>query len=205
MSTESSERWLVFVPLTALAAVVALLVLVELQVLNLQRTVDSLVVEHTAEDVPESVADGESEVLVATDIEEGAGQVTQGMGVQVYTNDTFNYQFSIPQGTNVRHHQDQVIFTGQVDFSTNATGWVQADLDEVLYLDAPPSKIVTINGQQAAVFSFAQGYCDGPGCGDPFLAYGFLSSGNLVTIAFPGDIELSKAESDILNSFTFVE
>lgn len=74
-------------------------------------------------------------------------------------------------------------------------------LDDFYYLDFPRDTFETINDYKFAVFKASGGYCDGPGCGMPFIAYVMQKDKTFYEIVFYGDAELSVTERDILETF----
>lgn len=61
----------------------------------------------------------------------------------------------------------------------------------------------TIGGEPAKKFVASRGYCDGPGCSDPYVAYTVFHGGDRYNIVFFGDTHLSADEQIILDSFEF--
>lgn len=74
------------------------------------------------------------------------------------------------------------------------------------YLDFDQSGQTTMGERPAAVFKAPRGYCDGPGCSDPFIAYGVEAvPGTYYVLVFYGDDVLNETERHILESFRFPE
>ncbi len=74
-------------------------------------------------------------------------------------------------------------------------------LDDFYYLDFERDSYETINNYKFAVFKAPGGYCDGPGCGAPFIVYVMQKDKTFYEIVFYGDAELSKTEKEILETF----
>lgn len=68
------------------------------------------------------------------------------------------------------------------------------------YTDFPFST-TTINNQTAALVKVPEGYCDGPGCGPPFMYYAFPREKFVYFFRLSGDVILDETESEILKSF----
>ena len=82
---------------------------------------------------------------------------------------------------------------------------VYSSLDKYMYLDFKASSRSTLGGDEAAVFEAPGGYCDGPGCTDPFVAYAAKRGDDFYHLVFFGDTELNEVEESILASFIFTE
>jgi hypothetical protein len=78
-------------------------------------------------------------------------------------------------------------------------------LDKYFYLDFLPSATSTLGTEDALVFKAPKGYCDGPGCGDSFVAYSAKHNDDFYNLVFYGDTELNQIEQAILSSFKFIE
>jgi len=71
------------------------------------------------------------------------------------------------------------------------------------FLDGKAEATSTLGDQEALVFK-SDGYCDGPGCGDPYIAYATKNGTDFYNVVMYGDKELDTTEQDIVASFKFV-
>lgn len=77
-------------------------------------------------------------------------------------------------------------------------------LDKYWYLDTPIDSTGTLGDKQANIYK-STGYCDGPGCGPPFITYVAEVNNDFYHMTFYGDQALSKTENQILSTFKFIE
>ncbi len=64
----------------------------------------------------------------------------------------------------------------------------------------------TMAGKPAAIFEAPRGYCDGPGCSDPFIAYAIETApAKYMILVFYGDTKLSADEQRVLESFKLIK
>ena len=49
------------------------------------------------------------------------------------------------------------------------------------------------------------GYCDGPGCGKPYVVFAARYKGDIYHLIFYGDAVVSAEENQILSTFKFLE
>jgi len=78
-------------------------------------------------------------------------------------------------------------------------------LDEYFFLDFPIAFRASLGGEEALVFEAPNGYCDGPGCGAPFVAYSAKHKDSFYNLVFYGDTELTVIEKLIISSFKFID
>jgi hypothetical protein len=98
-----------------------------------------------------------------------------------------------------------VVFkSGKENFEVRVKEGKDTSLDKYFYLDFPVASKSTLGGEEAVVSEAPNGYCDGPGCGDPFVVYSAKKGDDFYSIVFYGDAELSDAEKSILSSFEFL-
>ena len=74
-----------------------------------------------------------------------------------------------------------------------------------LFFDQEVSSTTTINGKEFGVFINPHGYCDGPGCGTPYIHYKVLNDNKYYNLTFYGDAEMDEMETEILNSLKFTD
>ncbi len=74
------------------------------------------------------------------------------------------------------------------------------------FLDFEQSGQAMMGERTAAIFKAPRGYCDGPGCSEPFIAYGVEAvPGTYYVLVFYGDDALNETERHVLESFRFPE
>ncbi len=76
-------------------------------------------------------------------------------------------------------------------------------LDKYYFMDSPIKRKTTLAGNSANVYEMPQGYCDGPGCSEPYIAIVTEKGPDLYHLSFFGDIQLSEVENQILSTFKF--
>lgn len=99
-----------------------------------------------------------------------------------------------------------VIFkSAQENFEVRLQADAATPLNKYYYLDFPVAAKALLGGQEAMVFEAPTGYCDGPGCGSPFVAYSTKRGVDFYNLVFSGDAVMSDTEKLILASFKFIE
>lgn len=78
------------------------------------------------------------------------------------------------------------------------------ELKNYYYLDNPIKSTAQMGGQTANVYESETGYCDGPVCSKPFIAYVTRKGSDFYIVEFQGDVELSGLENQILSTFKFL-
>jgi len=130
---------------------------------------------------------------------------------KIYTNSELGFELSIPSYVSVDKvfNDDRnrlVIFkSDKENFEVRLKQAGSTTLDQYHYLDFLASSNATLGGKEALVFEAPKGYCDGPGCGDPFIAYSTKNNNYFYNIVFFGDVKLTDIEKPILTSFKFTE
>ncbi len=138
--------------------------------------------------------------------------------LRTYANTKYGYTISLPESYDLPEPNAQyarfVSTEGVVEVNikeafvqvNDGTGKkIPVELKDYVYLETPIPTTKGILGGQAAIITHApNGYCDGPGCTDPFIAYSANKPVALFyNVVFYGDAELSASEEKILQSFKF--
>lgn len=130
---------------------------------------------------------------------------------KTYQNKDLGFELKMPSYVSVdKEFNDQynrlVIFKSEKgNFEVRLREGKTTSLDKYYYLDFPVSFRSTLGGKEALVFEAPNGYCDGPGCSDPFIAYSTKNGDDFYNLVFGGDVELSETEKSILSSFKFTK
>ena len=130
---------------------------------------------------------------------------------ETYQNKELGFELKIPSYVSVdKVFNDQynrlVIFKSEKEnFEVRLREIENTSLDQYYYLDFPVSSRSTLGGKEALVFEAPNGYCDGPGCSDPFIAYSTKYGDDSYNLVFSGDVELNETEKTILSSFKFTK
>lgn len=127
---------------------------------------------------------------------------------KTYTSQEFNYEILVPTQTEIKIMNDDY---NKITFFTNENFDIEVRLKntpenfdkEYFYLDFAPTKKEQLPGGNALVFEAPNGYCDGPGCGEPFIAFSLLKGSKVYNIVFYGDTKLSELERKALDTFKF--
>jgi len=128
---------------------------------------------------------------------------------ETYQNKELGFELKMPSYVSVdKEFNDQynrlVIFKSEKEnFEVRLREGKATSLNQYHYLDLLVSSRSTLGGKEALVFEAPNGYCDGPGCSDPFIAYSAKYGDDFYNLVFSGDVELSETEESILSSFKF--
>jgi hypothetical protein len=135
----------------------------------------------------------------------------QTTGWKTYTNTALGYELRYPPTVEIdKEFNDKnnrlTTFKGsdiniQVKLNDNS---YNVSLDKYYFMDSPIARTTTLAGLSANVYEMPEGYCDGPTCGDPYIAIGTLKGSDFYSISFYGDIVLSDIENQILSTFRFI-
>jgi hypothetical protein len=126
-----------------------------------------------------------------------------------YGNSALGFELWLPPGAQVwREFNDQhnrLVYFKSADlyFEVRLKDGTGVPLDQHFYLDLTPSGGSLLDGRPALVFKAPHGYCDGPSCGAPFLAYAAKNGETFYDVVFHGDTELDLVEEQVLASFRF--
>lgn len=213
---DSVSNWMIMLLLVFIAALFAMFVLVEMQVLRLQRTVDKAIEQYTQSERPtkgKNTAQSQTQTKPQNETDdtntsegtepETTNEQNQGPELEVYTNTDLGYRISLYPGTTTQQHQDDVTFSGDIAFEIRRSG-SGSDTEIELFFDGAVSDTTIVDGHTANVTVNDTGNCDGPACGNPYIAYSMLEDGYNYTIVFYGDAALSATESRVLSSFEFL-
>lgn len=136
-----------------------------------------------------------------------------------YTNTRYGFSMMVPASASsevyINGNNAQIAFTSamgnfEVDIRETYTGLGTAEQKKQVpfkdyhYFDMPRDGEGKLGGQTAAIFKAPKGYCDGPGCSVPYIAYSTDRPVALYyNLVFRGDAELNATEKKILESFKF--
>jgi hypothetical protein len=124
----------------------------------------------------------------------------------VYTSSALNFQVKV-LGSKVEAELNDstnrlVYFAGKHNFEVRfKDAGIFTGSSEFPYLDQNPTRFSRLAGYPANVFENSVGYCDGPGCSDPYVAYIAQINNDLVHLIFYGDAKVSNEEQLIIDSF----
>ncbi len=129
---------------------------------------------------------------------------------KTYKNEQYGFEFNYPERFDSKIFNNELtIFesngNGENNFEVRIRERYPSDLslDKYFYLDFPISLRMEFGSQDATVFKAPNGYCDGPGCGKPFIAVVTEQGGYLYHMIFYGDAEFSEEELKIASTFKF--
>lgn len=130
---------------------------------------------------------------------------------KTYQNSALGFELKVPAYVSVdKELNDQynrlVMFkSDKENFEVRLRKGETTSLNQYYYLDFPVSSRSTLGGQEALVFEAPNGYCDGPGCSNPFVAYSTKNGDDFYNLVFSGDVEMNDTENTILSSFKFTK
>jgi hypothetical protein len=132
-------------------------------------------------------------------------------GWSLYRNEALNFKLAKPDNITVdKEYNDStarlVTFTSNsINFEVRLEKAGSFSLDNYHYLDFISSGTGSVGGEKAAVFKAPKGYCDGPECSRPFVAYSVKHGDDFYNLVFYGDTSLNTIEQQILGSFIFIK
>jgi len=130
---------------------------------------------------------------------------------KTYQNSALGFELKVPAYVSVdKEFNDQynrlVIFkSDKENFEVRLREGKTTSLNQYYYLDFPVSSRSKLGEQEALVFEAPNGYCDGPGCSAPFVAYSTKYGDDFYNLVFSGDVKMSDTEKSILSSFKFTK
>jgi hypothetical protein len=138
------------------------------------------------------------------------GSRPEEVTMKTYQSPEYGFELKMPVDTKIEvfdHDKYPVVnFSGPSGkFNVNLRRGDTVSLDNYFYLDFPLSGKATLDGQTAGIYKAPEGYCDGPGCGDPFIAYAAKHGDAYYNVVFLGDTQLNTTEKSILASFKFIK
>jgi hypothetical protein len=125
-----------------------------------------------------------------------------------YQNNELSFSIKIPPyvsvDTLVKDKQLVIFKSDKENFDVRFHEDKTTTLDRYYYLDLPVSSHAILGGKEALIFKAEKGYCDGPDCSSPFIAYATKVGDNFYTLIFNGDTTMNEVEKTILSSFEFI-
>lgn len=123
---------------------------------------------------------------------------------QLITNEEKGYSIVVPAEyvveDNSMFNKDEVV---KIIINTSDVSETY-ELGEI-QLDAELSGTIQLDGITANKYTSLTGYCDGPGCSDPFTLIAAIKNEKMYRISFYNDIELNSENTKILSTFKFLE
>lgn len=150
-------------------------------------------------------------IFIASCAQQPTEQESDTADWKTYQSKSLGFELKIPTDILVdKELNDQynrlVFFKSEkVNFEVRIKDRNGVALDKFHYLDFPSSGKSTIDGKEALIFEAPKGYCDGPGCTLPFIAYTTEKENDFYNIVFSGDVKMSDTEKLILESFIFID
>jgi len=134
---------------------------------------------------------------------------------KLYKNVEYGFSIEVPADTD-SDGDSTVYFTstkGRFAFDVRENQYetingkqVPITFKDYFYFDHERSGEGKLGGKTAAIFKLPNGYCDGPGCTDPFIAYSTdVPVAMFYNLVFYGDVSLNATEKHILESFKFTK
>jgi hypothetical protein len=130
--------------------------------------------------------------------------------LEVYQNEELGFELEMPSGVSVKNVENDeynrlVEFGGVGSFSVRIKEVKDTLLNEYHYLDLFSTSTSILGGREALIFEGPNGYCDGPGCTVPFIAYVVKDGDDFYILSFDGDVEIDDAEESVVSSFKFIK
>lgn len=130
---------------------------------------------------------------------------------KTYTNNDLNFEIKYPPELRIEKEFNDQYNRGAQFIGSNINLWISLRKDEnntplekYFYLDQEASGQIVLGGQKALIFKSETGYCDGPSCGKPYIAYVLKKDNDFYVISFSGATTLSNIENQILSTFRFL-
>lgn len=131
---------------------------------------------------------------------------------KTYKNDQYGFEFQYPARFNSEILNNELaIFKAGINGEGNFEARVREQspsglsLDKYLYLDFPISQRMELANQEAMVYKAPNGYCDGPGCSEPFIAVVTKRGTVFYHMIFYDDAEFSEEELMMVSTFKFTK
>lgn len=128
---------------------------------------------------------------------------------KTYQNKKLGFELQIPSYISIiEDSRDLIIFESEkenFELRLRDKEYKSQNLNHYSYLDLPIFSKSTLGEKEAVIFKAPNGYCDGPGCTKPFIAYSAMSNETFYNLVFKGDTSLNDTEEAILISFKFIQ
>ncbi len=130
---------------------------------------------------------------------------------ELYQNNEYGFAISLPdkiskKESSANKKRPTITFKNtNLNFDVRLYIDLNKDLNNFHWRDKEADSKGLLAGNEANIYKAPNGYCDGPGCSFPYIAYATKYDGNFYILSFYGDAELSEEEKRILESFNFVK
>lgn len=134
-----------------------------------------------------------------------ACQTSNEIPLKTYENKIAGYRIGYPTDYQVTEEDQSTRLT--TTFQKNNTDpyfWVQAEKassPSASYLDFEPTDTVQLGEYEAKMYVAPNGYCDGPGCSPPFIAFQTFTGDRELLIIFYNTTQLGPMEKAVYASF----
>ncbi|MDP3900546.1 MAG: hypothetical protein Q8Q23_05725 [bacterium] len=130
-----------------------------------------------------------------------------------YRNEEYGFEVKYPSNMRIDNYnhdiRPSIIFMNkdkknnwyfEIDIYKN----FKRDLSSYALLDFEATGYTKLAGQKANIYEVPTGYCDGHGCGYPFIAYATKKDEDIISLIFFSDVDLNEQENYILSTFHFL-
>jgi len=130
---------------------------------------------------------------------------------KIYNNKDLGFELKYPPSAQIdkelndQYNRATIFKGGSVHFEVRLRKTGDIILDKYYFMDSSIVRKTTLDNIPANVYELPNGYCDGPSCSEPYIAFVAKYGSDLYHLSFFGDVKMSDEENQILSTFKFLD